>query len=405
MPTRAGGGGSALAGAIGAAVAAPGAAATAVMQASRSRLGLREMRDESAKMDDRFAEGAVVDLRDVASAPAAAPQPGGHRRRASVRWFRRMNPERIFPLTVVLAKARIRAVRVENVSQAVSEDMLVIPETSPILLVRPVLAGCTCFPPEQKIDVSADTATARFRVLPQLVGVVEDARIELYAGDKLLSQIPLQIEVCRQTAAKVLSAVGLGWPLVNGMMGGPEAKASMLTAAVTGVMQTPGIVEAGLVGLGVAAVWSYLRNRPEEAGEDTDVLAVRPLSAAELIADGRKALAERRWTDAIGLFEDAVNVAPNDRDARAGLAAALRHARGPERALDALDAAAAAGVTSAETELIRGACLAVLKRPDEAVAALRRAVQLGLPRQRLSTEPDLAALRYDRGFLELQSRR
>jgi hypothetical protein len=296
-------------------------------------------------------------------------------------------------------------VRVENVSQAVSAEMLVIPETSPILLVRPVLAGCTCFPPEQKIDVSADTATARFRVLPQLVGVVEDARIELYSGDKLLSQIPLQVEVCRQTAAKVLSAVGLGWPLVNGMMGGPEAKASMLTAAVTGVLQTPGIVEAGLVGLGVAAVWSYLRNRPEEAGEDTDVPAVRPLSAAELIADGRKALAERRWTDAIGLFEDAVNVAPTDRDARAGLAAALRHGRGPERALEALDAAAAAGATSAETELIRGACLAVLKRPDEAVAALRRAVQLGLPRPRLSTEPDLAALRFDRGFLELQSRR
>jgi hypothetical protein len=380
------GGGVAFAQAVSKAMTLPETTRALGVPVTEFRRGLGPVPESAADADD---EGGTVPV-------------GGHRRRASVRWFRRMNPERIFPLTVVLAKARIAVARVQDVSHAVSAEMLVIPETSPIVLVRPVLAGCQCFPPEQRIDVTNDPATARFRVLPQLVGPVEDARIELYSGDRLLSQIPLQIDVCKQTVAQVCSAAAVAWPFLSGKMGGDT---SALTAMASDLMATPMVPEMGLTALGIAAVWSYLANRPQEAGQETDVLAVRPLSAGELIADGRKALAEGKWTSAAGLFEDAVNVEPDNATARAGLIEARRRAGSLEVALEAADEAVGRGAADGEVLLQRAVCLAILKRPDEAISAAEQAVRKGLPSSRITAEPEMFALRRDRRMQTLAARK
>src|SRR5262245_59958808 len=96
------------------------------------------------------------------------------------------------------------------------------------------------------------------------------------------------------------------------------------------------------------ALGLYLWNRPRQDSEEQDVLAVRPLSAAELLDAGRRALLKKGWAEAVRCFEDAVNLAPDDPAARAALEDARRQEAPPPpdrgaAAFDAYQAALRAG--------------------------------------------------------------
>lgn len=265
--------------------------------------------------------GRIKSLQDAKEEAPADTSP--LRRRANVRWFRTMNPQRMYPLTVVLAKGRVREVQVKGVAQAVSAEQLVISADNPFVTVRPVLPGVKVYPPEQTVDVTPDLVSVRFHVLAQTLGEVPDARVELYWRQRLLSKIDLPMKVRKQTLAVVVSVVGLLWPFFANAartMGADEnATKDFAMQALTEFLRWPYAVEAGLAVLAVAAVVFYWINRPRESSEDTDVLSVKPMSLEELLAEGQRCLAQEHWEVARSYFEDAVNVAPQSPEAKHGL--------------------------------------------------------------------------------------
>jgi tetratricopeptide (TPR) repeat protein len=254
------------------------------------------------------------------------------RRRASIRWYRRMYPERMYPLTVVLARGRVKEVRVEGVAHATGTEQVEVPASHPFVVVRPVLPGIDCYPQQQTVDVTPELVTVRFRVVAKVLGRVADARIELYSRDRLLSQVPLDIKVSRQTVALVASAAGFAWPLLCAAAQklGVEFEDSgdLLSRGLQAFFALPHAIETGFSGLLLVALGFYGWNRPRRAGADADVLSVRPLSLEELLAAGRLAAAKKEWEEAAGYFEDAVNVAPSNVAARAELAAVRVHVPG-----------------------------------------------------------------------------
>jgi hypothetical protein len=317
------------------------------------------------------------------------------RRRASVRWYSRMNLQRMFPLVVLLAKARMKQVTVEDVGHAVATKMVAVPESNPYVLVRPVLPGCLVFPPEQRVDISPDEVPVRFQVVPQLLGEVKDARIEIYHHDRLLVQIPVEAEVVTQTAARVASVASVIWPFLSSVLKGEGQTAvqGSLMQYIGEALRRPYAMESGIAALLAAAFVLYLANRPRESSEEREFSGASPMTAAELIAAGRQALTDRKWEEAESFFEDAVNVAPRDAGARAGLARARRYAVSPQKSLESLAEALELDIADAEVFYQLACSRAALGRKAEAMAALRESVRRGLHEPgRMHQEADLAGL-------------
>jgi hypothetical protein len=250
------------------------------------------------------------------------PDEKGLRRRANVRWYKRMNPQRMYPLTVVLAKGRIKEVRVKGVGQTVAKEMLVVSASNPYIIVRPVLPGCVVYPPEQCVDVTPELVTVRFQVLPQMLGEATDARIEFYWRQRLLSSVDLPVEVRRQTLAVIASFAGLLWPFLGSMvktMGGQEEPRDFVLRVLVQFLRRPFAIEAGLAAIACLAVFFYWWNRPRESSEEQNVLGVKPMSLEELLFEGKRCLLLEHWDEARSYYEDAVNVDPRSQEARTGL--------------------------------------------------------------------------------------
>ncbi|MBX9579866.1 MAG: protein kinase [Gemmataceae bacterium] len=113
-----------------------------------------------------------IDLPDPRSAPAAKrksrSRAGAVTRRATVRYYSRMAPDRAYPLLVVLSAEQVAEVVQRAVKQAVSGGFAV-PEGA--VEVEPVLPGCDCYPPRDELTVADGApAEARFWVVPRVRG-------------------------------------------------------------------------------------------------------------------------------------------------------------------------------------------------------------------------------------------
>lgn len=126
----------------------------------------------------------VVSAKEKPSAALSDPQPSRSdpSRPASpqtslrVRYFRRMNVQRVYPLTVETPTLR--------------------PGQSPppvveSVVVRPVIPGALVVPSEQKLDPNRPGATAKFHITPLALGWLPDARVEVHHPGRPVQQIPL----------------------------------------------------------------------------------------------------------------------------------------------------------------------------------------------------------------------
>jgi tetratricopeptide (TPR) repeat protein len=157
--------------------------------------------------DDEFAcEDSTAALSRCRSEPAPL------QRQATIRYFERMNPQRMFPLLVVLSKAKIEAVIQKGVAQARSERFQV--DAGALVEVEPILPGCACYPPRDQVSVAAPTATATFWVVPHVLGKVMQARVAVRQHGRLLAEVPLEVKVVRQSLTLLLSALSLALPLL-----------------------------------------------------------------------------------------------------------------------------------------------------------------------------------------------
>ena len=181
-----------------------------------------------------FESGTVRDepaprLDRVQTAPAFAPPPMAKQRarasgelmtaspterRATVRYYSRMNPDRMFPLLVVLSAQQIQEIVKAKVKQAVSETFRVAEGTT--VEIEPVLPGCDVYPPRHSLAVGVDdVATETFWVVPRVIGRVHGARVLVRQGDRVLAAVPLEVKVSRQTLAVACGLMSLAAPYLT----------------------------------------------------------------------------------------------------------------------------------------------------------------------------------------------
>jgi hypothetical protein len=245
------------------------------------------------------------------------PEAATFRRRASVRWYHRMNPQRMFPLNVVLAQGRLREVLRPGQAQAAAKEQLVVTKDDPFIRIRPVLPGCTVYPDEQVVDATPEKVEVRFQVVPQMLGKVEDARIEFYQHHRLLTKIELPMVVSKQTLAVVFASLGLAWPVLGTVVKSVAGDAAgepkdFLMRGLTWALAQPHALEIGL-GLGAiaAALWWWW-NRPSESSAVTGLDDLQPMTVPELLQAAHTALARGDRAEARSCVEDALNLDPKN---------------------------------------------------------------------------------------------
>jgi hypothetical protein len=148
-----------------------------------------------------------------ASRVTAQKTPAVVERRASVRYYNRMNPERTYPLLVVISKQAIEEVIKKHVAQQESHGFQVALES--VIQIEPVLPGCNCYPPKEYVTVKAEKVQAEFWVVPHVLGSLVKPRVILRQNGKLLAEVPLEMKVVKQTMTVVMGLCSLVMPYVS----------------------------------------------------------------------------------------------------------------------------------------------------------------------------------------------
>jgi hypothetical protein len=180
---------------------------------------LAEFTDSAIDFTEAEAAGApCIDLEMVlpTTGPALAyagvlplPPPSVERR-ATVRYYHRMNPERMFPLLVILSPKEIQAVVQRGVSQARSEAFHV--EEGSLVEIEPVLPGCACYPPREQLRIAAGEVGTTFWVVPHVLGKVMHARVVIRQDGQTLAEVSLEARVVKQSMTFVVGGLSLVLP-------------------------------------------------------------------------------------------------------------------------------------------------------------------------------------------------
>jgi twitching motility protein PilT len=130
-----------------------------------------------------FFKGIKVCSADILGEPPAEESRTTVRRQATVRYYTRMYPNRLYRLLVVLSAAEVRKLVKHEVAQATSSEAFAVREQVPIE-VAAVLPGCKVYPPRRQVMLSADSSTeARFQVMALAQGgKLEDACVVIRQG-------------------------------------------------------------------------------------------------------------------------------------------------------------------------------------------------------------------------------
>jgi tetratricopeptide (TPR) repeat protein len=131
-------------------------------------------------------------------------------RQATVRYYHRINPERTYPLLVILSRKQILEIAKRNVGQAASSHFEVALDSS--VEVEPILPGCSCYPPRDFLPVRQEETSATFWVVPHVLGKVMQPRVVVRQNGKVLADVPLQVRVVKQGLTLLLAALSLVLP-------------------------------------------------------------------------------------------------------------------------------------------------------------------------------------------------
>jgi tetratricopeptide (TPR) repeat protein len=191
-----------------------------------------EARARSADRDDTAAEiyleqstSQVVDEEVDDEEPAAMAEARASRkkgtakrtveRRATVRYYNRMNPQRVFPMLVVISKQMI-----ERAAQAQADQKTTGPFTATLdsaIEIEPVLPGCYCYPPKASARLGNDDLTLTFHVVPHVLGEVTGACIHVRQDHYELARLDLDIKVVQRTWVLFTGALAVGLPFLSAL--------------------------------------------------------------------------------------------------------------------------------------------------------------------------------------------
>jgi hypothetical protein len=359
-----------------------------------------------------------------------APRPV--ERQATVRYYHRMNPERMFPLLVVLSKKQIAEVVKRSVSQARSQGFQVALDS--VVEVEPILPGCSCYPPREQMPIREAEVTSTFWVVPHVLGKIMQARVVVRQNGTVLAEVPLQMRVVKQGVTLLLGALSLGLPLLlltlkqyhldfeSQLQEGFGLYAQVLNWAVRWL--SPEVLTGLLLAL-TAVMYFWLRPRrrdvfwdietirPEEPAprkDETVAPAPRgqeplPASQADLFHRGDQLFTQQEYRQALDCYERglALGAAKPVVYFRASLAA--HHLQDTRRALAILEQARVERPPSKIPGVMwyNMGCFATrLGRFADAIHYLNRAVDAGFNDvTKYRSDPDLEPLRWRPEFKRL----
>ena len=136
-------------------------------------------------------------------------------RRATVRYFEQMYPQRNYPLVVAFSQSVLRQVALAEVKQVGSDQRITLTKESPWVTIQPILPGCLVTPSQARVDLTPALTSVTFWVTPLALGRVEDASIEVRQGDALACRVSIPIRVVTQTLAKVSAVASALSPLIK----------------------------------------------------------------------------------------------------------------------------------------------------------------------------------------------
>jgi len=189
-------------------------------------------------------------------------------RQATVRYYHRMNPQRVYPFLVVLSAEEIAEIVQAGVKQAAGVQFDVRAE-SPVE-VEPVLPGCQVYPPKHMLVIGPDTQTRECWVVPQVLGTVKGAKVSVRQDGETLSEVKLEAKVVKQTAAVVVGALSFVMPYVTKGLKADNPDNSPVQAAMNWAA-TNLRPEFIFVGLALVAVGLYFWCRPRKRDQFWDV--------------------------------------------------------------------------------------------------------------------------------------
>ncbi|MBI4567552.1 MAG: hypothetical protein HY719_04060, partial [Planctomycetes bacterium] len=142
----------------------------------------------------------------------------GAARRAMVSYWRVMNPQETFPVTVFLfdPTAPPAADGAGDVALAKGERDHPVAPGSVRFTVRLTMPGCLVTPDREEVDASPARSRAIFHVTPVAGGRVEgSARIYRGEPEELVESIPLLCVARPKTLARVATLLGIAGPLFH----------------------------------------------------------------------------------------------------------------------------------------------------------------------------------------------
>jgi serine/threonine-protein kinase len=220
-------------------------------------------------------------VQSAAPAPAVAPP---LTRRAAARWYRRMNPARNFPLSVVFSGKQIRIVGGSGLGVTLGRQEIVLDPADPVLSVEPWFPGCLISPQRAEMQVADETTVCRFWITPLVCGELPEACVTIRHRGKVVETLATPAKVVTRTAAKVLATLGLVSPLASIVLDAAGWNlAALLQRAVpyaTGVVADLGPLPSGACVAGIlltAALGYFYVTRPLLSEEPEPAVLPQPV--------------------------------------------------------------------------------------------------------------------------------
>lgn len=118
-------------------------------------------------------------------------------RRATVRYYSRMNPDRVFPLLVMLTRQEVEEIVKKYVEQKATGPLTIAKDVP--LEIEPVLPGCQVHPPLVRTILGNSDDVFTFHIVPHVLGEVTGARVFIRQDHKILAEIKLDMRVVQRT--------------------------------------------------------------------------------------------------------------------------------------------------------------------------------------------------------------
>jgi hypothetical protein len=212
----------------------------------------------------------------ASSAPGGpASAPAYH---ATVRYYSRMNPQRVYPLLVMLTSDMIERIQKAGADQRVSSPFHADPAQA--VEVEPILPGCACYPPKQTTRLTRNV-TLNFHVVPNVIGPVTGAAVFIRQDHRDLASVNLKARVVRRTSALICAALTVLVPLTASLLRHADVQFGPSAAGGFNIVELLAVVfglppAALLIVLGSLTGVLFVATRPRARDAFLEIKALTP---------------------------------------------------------------------------------------------------------------------------------